>query len=200
MRSPPTTAQRGYSTMEKFGKKQFKTAFSGPPGPFRLSLFTAPVTHYRMIYSQEKFNLSCFSSPKLHQQLSSSVDFHLSLWYINGVKAFLNPAPVQEEFNGIVSNGIRNLPSGTDWVLFHRFSPLLSEKCHCTGIKGIFFKITAGFKHGNDVSSEEFWVLTKRSHFPSSNRSHQKQEEDTQIICYSQDFGRVYPAMSWMEH
>lgn len=85
---------------------------------------------------------------------------------MNGVKAFQNPAPIQEELNGIVSNGIRNLPSGTDWVLFHCFTPLLSEKCHCVGKKGIFFRVTAGFKHGNDVSNENFGLSLNQVIFP----------------------------------
>lgn len=49
---PPTTAQRGYSTREKFGKKQFKTAFSGPPGHFRLSLFPVPATFYSRAHKE----------------------------------------------------------------------------------------------------------------------------------------------------
>lgn len=35
--------------------------------------------------------------------------------------------PNQEDLNGIVSSGIKDLSSGTGWVLFHCFTSLLSE-------------------------------------------------------------------------
>lgn len=130
MRYPPTTTQMGYSTMEEFGKKQFKTALSGPPGHFRLSLLTVPVplrTHTLpqsppiRIPFKEKLNLSF--PPQ--NSTSNFVDFYCSLWYINGVKPSQNPILIQQEFNRIVSNGIRNFSSGTDWVLFHCFTSLI---------------------------------------------------------------------------